>query len=293
MSGSRDHFTGKLKQELLSALSLLFRQVDTHPVSTNLREECHLVAMPTAFSEPETTNRLASEHHAILPGTHGVTFFWQNPHSVVSLPLITAEVRGEETMLPGCAGAPELTCHTVTFDATNTAVPRNWDPDRQSLNSPANAIETRLKPLHNDGVYEKPIATWQTRVHQRTVEDMAAKIHRLAERAWRLPIARRPVPVHRFSNAEQLILKRQLSEKMKTVPANITLSLVFEYMDMTLFAGVQQGNMGELLCEPKPPTGLPGRDTGHSANFFLVIGTRTDTREVVKTLVPATLIAND
>jgi hypothetical protein len=121
-----------------------------------------------------------------------------------------------------------------------------------------------------------------------------------------LPIRKAPVPPHRFSLAMRQRFRQALAEKSGTPPDQIQLQLIFDRLNLNLYAAIRQDEQGYLLCTPKSdasPTDSSRRERGRFASqnrralrpslptsadtsvFYLVIGLRLDTRQDVRALV--------
>lgn len=110
-------------------------------------------------------------------------------------------------------------------------------------------------------------------------------------RFYALPIKKPPIQPNRFPTKIKAIFRKVLADKTNTHPNNIQLRVVFERMDMTLFANIQQDEHGNLLCTPRNE--LIGRNQDkkqrkdpRSSNLYLVYGFRLDNKEDIRALVP-------
>lgn len=106
-------------------------------------------------------------------------------------------------------------------------------------------------------------------------------LHRLRQ----LPLQRTAIPPHRFSSDKRRYLREQLAKKTGTHPGNVTLQVVYDRLDMSLFASIDKDDRGHLLCYPKTDaSSLKKAKAGQGA--YLVFGTRVDTGDTLRALIP-------
>lgn len=310
MSGSGHHDSqpshtlgDKIKDEVLSALKLLFKNAEQHSVSLLLEPQFTVyptdipadsVNVPVKAPEPEVSLdpvRMLSEQ---------------------GIAVQSAELLEEATMAEAspCEMEPTL-CHEpvydeLTFDSTgisfdNLAVPssRQWPIQPATTKDIRKPIEKIPPPAIRTNA-GGPITTKS----RSGLNQLSRTIVKSDPRFYALPIRKNAIPPHRFSLTAREQFRKALAEKAKTSPANVQLKMVFEPMYMALYASIQPDELGHFMCIPKSELLGRNRETASSQAIlkqqaagahatYLVIGIRLDNKQDIRTLVPVHTILTE
>lgn len=306
MSGNGNHddqrsnpLGGKLKDELRSALRLLFKNVDQHaaeltfsPCTTVFLTDIPAEATPVALNAPSV---MVSDDPVQLLAN------WELPHR--DLPLLEEAILASDAP---CHIEPAL-CHEpvfeeMAFESTGISF-ANMAPD-QSAEWPVTPCTTEAlgQPIE---AFPKPAsipvsATLSGNLKSHSVRASLSNVPtRQQARFYALPIRKASIPPHRFTLAQRERFRQALAEKAGTHPANVQLKVVFGRMHMALYNSIQPDEQGNLLCIPKGE--LLGRNrelqsakallsATASDMTYLAIGTRLDTKADIRALVPVEII---
>lgn len=301
MSGSRDHgdgqvnrpdsLAGKAKRELESALKLLFRDVNIN--RSDLELACHETAYLTALPcEPVAVSLEAEPPQVSLDPIRSLQ---ERGCGVRQPEMITSSAR----LGGGAAFAFEpAAIEAPVFEADHTVI-HGVGFGNMQVNllawpvTPLSGKAGRLPIPHSPAgkISGLTADAMQTKARGLPVA-IAGRATHPATRFYAMPIRKAPIPPHRFSSELRERFRKALAEKGKTIPANIQLKVIYERMDMSLYASLQQDEQGNLLCVPKSE--VLGRNaqrglsrTGSASLVYLVFGSRLDTREDLRALVPA------
>ena len=137
-----------------------------------------------------------------------------------------------------------------------------------------------------------PIAGMQTHSQTRLFTPLKGQA-KATTKFYLLPLKKMPLQPNRFAPQAREAFRQALAEKVKTHPRNIQLRIIFERMHMPLYSSIAQDDHGQLLCTPKAEA--VGRNQEASRMnppaAYLVLGTRLDTKEDVRALVPVDAVA--
>jgi hypothetical protein len=283
----------KIQRELQSALKLLFKEVGQQSIA--------LLAEPVITSF-ETTVYADIDAMALNPPDVAVS---EDPIRVLSArrmpvtqaPLLEhAEISGG---LPCQFAAVAVQAPVLEkMSLVSVGVPFNNMLEAQSIDWPVEALGA--------AVSSTPMEDLTAQSRQWAVARFAARLSSFLEhftqcktfdagRFYALPVRKSPILPHRFSLAVREQFRQALAEKAETSVRNIQLRLVYERLDMSLFAAIQQDEQGHLLCTPKNE--VLGRNRKASsdkesgsrspeAEAYLVYGFRLDDRQEFRALVP-------
>lgn len=291
---------GKIKDEVLSALKLLFKSAEQHSVSlllepaltvypTEIPADC--IAVPLKTPEPEVS-------------LDPIRMLSEQPIAIQAATLIEEADLAEAspcTMEPTLCHEPvydELffESHGISFENLDPPASQPWPIQPMPAKSFQQAVE-KIKPPAIRTTTNGPITT-----KSRSVLDKLAKTTAKSDpRFYALPIRKTAIPPHRFSLAVREQFRKALAEKAKTQPSNVQLKVVFERMHMALYASIQPDDTGHFLCIPKSELLGRNRETAASQALlnhqsvagsatYLVVGIRLDNKEDIRTLVPISSI---
>jgi hypothetical protein len=294
---------GKIKDEVLSALKLLFKNAEQHTVSLALEPEFTIyptdipaesVGVPITTPEPEVSldpvRQLSEQPIGLQSGTLLTEVELAEACPCDIAPLLCHEPVYDEL---------EFESHGISFDNLGTPSNRAWPIQPMHTHSQRKIIEKIPSPAMytNSG---GPITT-----KSRSILDKLAKTAVKSDpRFYALPIRKAAIPPHRFSLTVREQFRKALAEKARTNPANVQLKIVFERMHMALYASIQPDELGHFLCVPKSELLGRNRDSAgskailnqHSAAgqaTYLVVGIRLDNKEDIRALVPVHTLAID
>lgn len=298
-----------IKNELLGALKLLFKHVQDceidlgiHPGLTHfsMSISTEIVAVPLTSPAPEVS---------------------LDPIRV----LAKRQIKSFERMLldgaqlaenSPCCFAPaicrEPILEPLLFSSSGIALDSLVSPQCIALPLP----ELRMRVLN---VFPEGIKVPKTGALNRLIPSVSARKINLSKsmarlkilqgrRFFTLPVRKSPIPAHRFPLEIREQFRMALAEKVKTHPANVQLGIIFERMNMGLYASMQADAQGHLLCVPKievkvnqpaylkreshrHQVGNSRQESGKNVEYtttmtYLVTGLRLDTREDIRALVP-------
>lgn len=300
MRGSWNHPDGdnrslgeKIKAEVDSTLRLLFKDVPQHSISTDLTGGmtvylteigCETLAVSLDAAEPAVSD----DPVTALKQTYRTQSLGLLPTEALlsdSYPCEMEPVLCHEPILEEM----KLAWTDITFENVSLTASHEWAMNSMSTRSLSQSAEKFEKPG------TKSLKSQEFRTISHSLSDTLPPMQAVNDpRFYALPIKKSPIPPNRFSPVAKEIFRKALAEKANTHPNNVQLRIVFERMDMTLFAGIQQDEQGNLLCTPKNE--LIGRNHDlhkgktASSTMYLVYGFRLDNKEDVRALVPASSI---
>ncbi len=115
------------------------------------------------------------------------------------------------------------------------------------------------------------------------------------DRLFGLPLIKSAIPMHHFSVAQRDRFRKALAEKAKTRPTNVMVSVVYDRMILSLFNSFSQDTRGNMVCYPRSELLGKQRRSGQeepastsirNRPVYLIYGTRLDTQESVRTILP-------
>lgn len=291
----------QLKDEVRRTLQLLFKTVEQQAVELKL--DTPITAFSMGFPVEFSTIQPQAPH--IHVSNDPIRLLSQQGKHTYALPLQLESTLATDNP---CALQPTL-CHEPCFDETPPPIHGvsfdNLLPP-QTSQWPVEALSAASQKLPVD----KPA---KPSFHRLSAQGFASKSHSLLERMnkirirhnpnlYALPLKKTPIPPHRFSLAVREKFRNVLAEKAGTPPTNIQLRIVFERMDMNLYATIQQDEQGNLLCIPKneylgknlttgpTQTTTKARQREQTGTSYLVFGIRLDNKEDIRALVPTAAI---
>lgn len=303
MSGSGHHDSqpshalgGKIKDEVLSALKLLFKSAEQHSVSLLL--EPQFTVYPTDIPADTVNVPLNAPEPEV--SLDPIRMLREQDIDVQSAELLEEATMAETSP---CEMAPTL-CHEpvydeLTFDSIgisfdNLALPTNkyWPIQPVKTGDIRKPIDKVPSPITRTTV-SGPITTKS----RSALNQLSKTMVKTDPRFYALPIRKNAIPPHRFSLSAREQFRKALAEKAKTSPANVQLKMVFEPMYMALYSSIQPDELGHFMCIPKSELLGRNRETSSSQAIlnqqaagshatYLVIGIRLDNKEDVRTLVP-------
>jgi hypothetical protein len=291
-----DNPLGGLKEEVLSALKLLFKHVAQHPVDLDMSGHmtAYLTDIPTAVhAVPLETPTIRVSEDPIQSLRHEV--------QARTLPLLP-EVRLADAA--PCAFEPvashEPVFSSMQFETTGISFENMAARKSKSLpveNLQAQSFRKKTEKPAPPGVEQISVGKFQTKDF--SILEHVPKIRTMnTPRFYGLPIKKSPIPPHRFPADLRERFRQMLAEKAGTRTNNVQLKIVFEPMDMNLYASIQQDDHGNLLCTPRNE--LLGKNrtqnkgiSAEGGSAYLVYGSRLDTREDIRVLVPAGSVRNE
>jgi len=291
----------KIKEELLSALRLVFKTVEQHAVD---------VVLACDYTSFITELPCAEQVVAVNPPLPQLSRDVMESAGFSDIPTRTLqmiEAVGLSQSAP-CEWQTVL-CSEPVFD------PLSFDPLEVSFDNlhPANAKVWPIEEIAARGK-SKPIGEVQTpSVKDKSVSQaFATKIHSLGDhqpkvtvrnnpRYYALPIRKTSIPPHRFSAEAREQFRQALADKAGTHPGNVQLKMIYERMNVSLFSAIQVDESGHLMCTPKSE--LIGRNAmsqsakardrqilAGSEASYLVLGVRLDTKADIRALVPVEVV---
>lgn len=290
----------KIRQELRSALRLLFKSVEQQsiplafqPVSTDF-----LMAIPCEAASIQLKTPIVQVSQDPLQALAQKTI------SVKAPVLITEASLALDTpcrIEPALCKAPSLeslvhissgvTFENVRFTQCHDATPpllesACWNKPVEPLTQPA--ISQTAIGVFSADLCSLPKIKFKTSI-------------KTSPKPFTLPIRKAPIPPHRFSPEARAVFRKALADKAGTTASNIQLKVVFERMNMALYASIQQDEQGNLLCVPKNEfigrnvhtqagEALLDRITSQTENTYLVVGVRLDNRQDIRSMVPVSQV---
>lgn len=228
---------------------------------------------------------------------------WQQTHLPICHPLPLLQTVALATEKP-CAMDPAL-CKTPVLAAAQAIRHhvsfRNlqWAQSHQAILDP---IETKAhRPvwpkLDAPPLQTLPLSPIKGRWKHWHLPTLTG-ISREHPRFFALPIRKVPIPPFRFPPEVRERFRQALAQKAGIAASNVQLKVVFQRMNVALYATVQQDEQGHLLCVPKNE--LIGRNllskNGQqllnrlqqaTENSYLVVGFRLDNKQDIRAMVPA------
>jgi hypothetical protein len=279
-----------LKEELLSALRLLFKHVAQHPV--DLAMPGHMTAYLTDI--PATVHAVPLETPAIRVSEDPIQSL-QRETQVRTLSLLPEARLADAapcTFEPVASHEPvfsNMQFETSGISFENMALRKSKSLPIEKLQAKSFQKKTEKPAL--PGVEQISVGKFKTKDF--SILEHVPKIRTMnTPRFYGLPIKKSPIPPHRFPADLRERFRQMLAEKAGTRTNNVQLKIVFEPMDMNLYASIQQDDHGNLLCTPRNELLGKNREHGKSpsaegGSAYLVYGFRLDTREDIRVLVPA------
>ncbi len=308
MSGSGHHGGGPLdrkktgqniKEELLSALKLLFKSAEHHVVNLTI--------------EPELTHYLLSigcetEDVALSPPNIEVSedpirAFRQQAIKTATLPLLNEAQLADNSpchIEPGLCHEPvfeemDLNSAGISFENLELGNIQHWPVEKSQARNIKHPFE-KLETPKTQGIAKEVLnANLEVKSHSALEAFAKVKAHQ-DSRLYALPIRKTPIPPHRFPLAAREKFRQALADKAKTNPANVQLKVIFERMHMALYTSIQPDEAGNLLCIPKSE--LLGKNMENRASqamlsaasaqeaMYLVVGVQLDNKADIRALVP-------
>jgi hypothetical protein len=288
---------GKIKDELLSALKLLFKSAEQHAVDLALPSaltvfvteiDCQTESVPLNAPQPQVSEdpiqalqrrETPTRRLTLLEPTglaQGAPCEWD---AVLCSEPVFDERQFEST--------------GVTFNNLTVTQMGTWSVSIESARAKSKPIGKIPAPPVKGMTDSKPFTT---QVHNLADHVPKATIKH-NPRYYALPIRKASVPPHRFSIEVRDKFRQALAEKAGTHPGNVQLKMIFERMNMGLFSAIQVDETGNLMCTPK--TELLGRNAETPAGkamfhqlsvgseaSYLVLGVRLDNKADIRALVP-------
>lgn len=301
MPGSRDHgerTSGNpldaLKDEVQGTLKLLFRHVEQQ--SINLDIAADFTAYQTGFPCDVESVDLNPEEIAV--STDPIAILNGRVYATTAIDTLPEAQLSENAP---CRIDP-VACHepvleALQFDSLGIAFENVALTESREM--PPEPVATKAHGLAVQGFdppSSKNVSSESFKAKTYSLGNPLSKVRTLnTPRFYALPIKKTPIPPHRFPAELKELFREKLAEKAKTVKANVQLRIVYERMDMSLYAGIEQDAHGNLLCTPKNE--LLGRNaathaaqalrkTAPAVSAYLVFGTRLDNKEDIRALVP-------
>jgi hypothetical protein len=338
MPGRRDHggesafpFGEQLKTEFRGLLALLLKNTAMH-------------RLPLLEASSGWTSYQFDDFHvdvidvSIQPAPVGVSpnavLFSAASSPVKQLPLLTADAVGLHTGMH----LPEVPLRLMTPLTVENCALQTMVPEPFATQLPANA-DFSLTPLvaakgtkaakgasekEETHSWEIPTSTTRanpigtrlvkpTQTHNTPVLGGRTPFQSGTARMNRMPVRKKPVPLHRFSLAMRQRFRQALSEKSGAPFDQIQLLLVYDRLDMTLYGSILKDEQGDLICTPKsaapvvekkhatPPRGIerwrerPQSEASEPSrlvmpdslrNVYLILGLRLDTQQEIRALIP-------
>lgn len=296
MSGSRTHFIDQLMHELKSSLALLSKNAKQHSVDFDIAPDftiyttniqCHWQAVELSVTPPTTQ-------------TVGNTII-DIPIQLLDLlsetPTLHAEACHFQATVIDEPVFDQTACalHEITFDGIHSI---NRTPAKtlpcETIALPKN---TASWPVEENKPYvfnaDLPRFKLSFKPKQWPIPTLKSNWLTIPSKFWTLPFRRTAIPPHRFTPEQKAVFRKALAEKANVPQANIQLQVIFDRINMGLFATIEQDEKGNLVCYPKPD--YVGKNLSRAAantatlntSAYLVLGTRMDTKEALRTLVYA------
>lgn len=293
MSGSGDHFSDKLMRELRTAFALISKSLQTDGIDTELSVQS--VIYPTQL--PAKNFDVPCEWDTEVTVSNGLSRPRQ--YYCDSLPLLSPQA---ELVYQSCQweavlvsepvfSQTDAVLQNVTFE--NITKPYSADIDIPPVKLQDTIFSIPI-PASKTVVYNAPMQKMQKlkETHNLDVTLFKRRTRNFPMECWQLPLLKAPLPPHRFSAEQKAKFRKALSDKAygenSNMPqSNLQLQAVYDRINLALFASIEQDERGYLKCFPKPEI-LHNAEafTRNMPNTYLVMGTRVDTREVIKVLVP-------
>lgn len=309
MSGRRDSeqqpggnpLGGKIKDELLSALKLLFKSAEQHAVDMAL--PCGLTVFVTDIdsqvvdvslntSEPVVSEDVVQEMRRRELPTRKLTL-------IESTPLAVGAPCHWDFVLCNEPVFDEMQFESVGVNLDNMQVVKTvtWPVSGAPIKLQKQPVGKLPAPSVKSWSEARPFAT-----KSRSLLDNISRVNvRNTPRYYALPIRKAAIPPHRFSPAMREKFRQALAEKAGTHEGNVQLKMIFERMNMGLYSAIQADDSGSLLCTPKSE--LLGRNAETSAGqammhqlsvgseaSYLVMGVRLDNKTDIRALVPVEIV---
>lgn len=288
----------RIHDEVRSALQLLFRQVNQHaiPIRLDTPWTSYLTAIPghvvpVPLQPPDFA--VSSDPVRILRERQPAVTLLNLPQTAILAPDSPCHFEPVSTQEP-VFSAETAVSQTVPLDNLRQPPACGQWPVLPLLGRETGQAIPAIHPPH---AIQAPIETWTAHAHPLRQERFQQPHTHHSARFYALPVRKAAIPPHRFPLAQREKFRQALAEKAQTTPKNIQLRIVYERMDMSLYSALQQDEQGFLLCTPRAE--LLGKNRNHpgsrklltqhalGSNTYLVFGTRLDTREDIRALVPA------
>jgi hypothetical protein len=289
---------GKIQAEVSGALRLLFKNVEQQAIN---------VAIPAPITLYVTEMACASHSVSLAQPAIEVS---QDPIATLSKTLKHAYALPLIKNVPMAADTPchirPVLCSESIIEQTDAVITRLTFANMRFTESHKVPFENLSTPIWHQEVenFTKPS------VRQMNPGGFKAKRLYLKEQVpkptvrehtclFSMPIRKMPISPHRFNQAVRDVFRSALANKAGTVARNVQLKVVFERMNVALYANIQQDEQGHLLCVPKNE--LVGKNaqskTGrallnsisrNTEDAYLVVGFRLDNKQDIRAMVPVT-----
>lgn len=308
MSGSGHHDGNPLerkkagqtiKDELLSALKLLFKTAEHHAISLTIESELTHYLLGIACE----TEDVALNPPDLAVSEDPIHAFNAQGNKTKTLPLLEEAQLAENSP---CHIEPALCLEPVfeemafastgiSFENLALANTESWPVGKIQAQPIQQAFEKVGTPKTIGMPKEAMDAKYEIKSRS-ALEQLAQVKTRQDTRIYTLPIRKTPIPPHRFSLAAREKFRQALAEKANTNSANVQLKVIFERMHMALYTSIQPDDAGNLLCIPKSE--LIGKNMENRASqamlsaaaaqeaMYLVVGIQLDNKADVRALVP-------
>lgn len=288
---------GKIKEELLSALRLLFKTAEQYAVDVDL--SCNFTAFVTELSAVSEAVQVGFPAPSLSEDVIPSALFSRQTRT-----LRLVESNGISNTAP-CEWQSVLCSEPVfddlqfepvevPFDNMNQTQAGCWLIEGLKVPVKKQAIDKVSSPISKGMGEFKPFTA---KTH--SIADHLPKVSvKDNPRYYALPIRKASIPPHRFSPEARERFRQALADKSGTQPGNVQLKMIYERMNMGLYAGIQVDETGSLMCTPKSEmigrnaertSGVSSRlsqAAAGSESSYLVLGVRLDTKADIRALVP-------
>ena len=308
MSGSGHHDGGPLegkkagqhiKDELLSALKLLFKSAEHHAVNLTIEPELTHYLLGIGCETEDAPLSLPDWAVSEDP----IRAFQQQAIKTATLPLLSEAQLAESSpchIEPGLCHEPvfeEMNFNSagISFENLELGNIQRWPVEKPQARSIKHPFEKVGSPK-TQGITKEMLSV-SLEIKSRSALEQFGKVKLLEDsRLYALPIRKTPIPPHRFPLAAREKFRQALADKAKTNPANVQLKVIFERMHMALYTSIQPDEAGNLLCIPKSE--LLGKNMENRASqamlsaaaaqeaMYLVVGVQLDNKADIRSLVP-------
>ncbi len=285
-----------LKQEVLGTLKLLFRDIEQYSIN------CALPDNLTVYCTDIRPTVVEIPLDAPAPQVSGdpIQSLRQETETILA-PLLTEAKLSESSP----CHFESVACHEPVFDEMDfEAVGVSFQnlTDGKSWAWEIDPVQTR--PTATDiGQIARPnarqVLVESLNTQNFSFSDQLPKIRTMhTPRFYALPIRKSPIPPHRFPPELRERFRLALAEKAGVSQGKVQLKIVFEPMDMALYASIQQDEQGNLLCTPKNEVlgrnqALMKQVPGAGGTAYLVYGFRLDNKQDIRALVPVSALREE
>jgi hypothetical protein len=287
---------GKIQAEVSSALRLLFKNVEQQSLNvaipapitlyvTEMACASHSVSLahpPIEVSQdPIATLNKTSKHAHTLPLIKNILLSAETPCHIRPALCSESVIEQTDAVITGITFANLCLAefHRVPLEPLSTPV---WQHEVEVFTKP---IVSQISP----GRFKAKRLSLKEQTPKPTVREHAG--------LFSMPIRKMPISPHRFNQAIRDVFRSALAHKAGTAARNVQLKVVFERMNVALYANIQQDEQGHLLCVPKnelvgknaqSKTGraLLNRLSRNTEDAYLVVGFRLDNKQDIRAMVP-------